>query len=397
MDPQTQVALLERLLARLETDEPEMPALDAEIPARNYVDPARAEAEVKALFRKLPLVLGHASRLASPGDFITSDALGLPILATCDRDGVPRAFLNVCRHRGTQLVAEGCGSDRKAFVCPYHGWTYDLRGKLTHVPSPEAFPSLDRDKRSLVPLSIEARNGLLWVHPVPGAALDLDGFLGGLDADLKGLGLDRHRVYRKVTQQRRCNWKLVIDAFLEGYHVQHLHRKTLHRFFRDLVFIHDRRGPHARMLSSRTHTRELSALDRGAWDLRGYTTLYYFFFPNTVVLFHPDFASLLRVFPDGPERCVWDHEMLIPADADTPERQEHWQKSFTLIEETVFQKEDLIAAESIQQGMRAGANETLTLGRLEFLIKHFHDDIEAALTTPGDPALHVSAPSAAQR
>jgi glycine betaine catabolism A len=379
MDQNTQVALLTRLLARLDAGQPEMVELDAEIPARNYVDPARAAEETKALFRRLPLVLGHASRLSSPGAFITCDALGLPILATRDRDGVPRAFLNVCRHRGTRLVNEKCGSDQKAFVCSYHGWTYDLCGQLTHVPSPEGFPSLDKRLRGLMPLSIASRNGLLWVHPVPGAAFDLDGFLGTLDADLQGLGLDRHRVYRKVTEEKRCNWKLVIDAFLEGYHVAHLHRKTLHRFFRDLTFICDRSGPHARMISSRTHTSDLRAMDLGAWDLRSYTTLYYFFFPNTIVLFHPDFISLLRVSPSGPDHCVWDHEMLIPEEGTLPEREEHWQKSYALIEETVFQKEDLATAESIQQGMRAGANETLVLGRYEFMIKQFHDDIEAAI------------------
>jgi hypothetical protein len=75
--------------------------------------------------------------------------------------------------------------------------------------------------------------------------------------------------------------------------------------------------------------------------------------------------------------------MLIPAAEDTPERQEHWQKSYALIEETVFQQEDIATAESIQAGLRSGANETLALGRFEGMIKQFHDDIEAAIAAPG--------------
>lgn len=383
MNHETQVALLDRLLAQLDTGQPEMAERDTEVPVRSYLDPARAADEVRALFRRLPVVLGHASQLAAPGDCITSDALGLPIVAARGRDGELRAFLNVCRHRGTKLVTEACGHDRKAFVCPYHGWTYDLAGQLTHIPHAEGFPGVDRAQRGLCPLSIAARHGLLWVHPTPGAALDLDGFLGTFDDDLSGLGLDRHRVYRKVTMRKRTNWKLVIEAFLEGYHVQHLHRKTLHRFFRDLIYINDRTAPHARLVSTRTQTRELRAHDRSTWDIRAWATLYYFFFPNTIVLFHPDFVSILRPFPDGPDHCIWDHELLIPEAGDTEAMQEHWQKSFTLIEETVFQKEDLAVAESIQEGLRSGANEALTIGRFEFMIRRFHDDIEAAIARAG--------------
>src|SRR5829696_5688474 len=90
MEQKAQVALLERLLARLDADAPEMADLDAEIPARNYVSPERAAEETKALFRKLPLVFGHAARLSSPGAFVTWDGFGLPILATRDRDGALR-------------------------------------------------------------------------------------------------------------------------------------------------------------------------------------------------------------------------------------------------------------------------------------------------------------------
>ena len=374
-----QIDLLTRLLAQLDQGGPEMKPHDTQIPVRNYVDPKRVEEERQTLFRRLPLVLGHASQLKTPGDCITSDGFGLPVLATRDRDGVLRAFLNVCRHRGTKLMTDACGHDRKSFVCPFHGWTYDLSGQLTHIPRSDGFPGVDRREHGLVPLPITSRHGLLWIHPTPGAALELDRFVAPFEADLEGLGLERHRIYRKVTERKRANWKLVIDTFLEGYHVPHLHQKTVHRFFRNLVFLCDRAAPHMRVAVSRTTTRDLRQQDPQSWDIRAAATLYYFFFPNTIVLFNPDYVSVLRLFPDGPDHCIWDHEMLIPEADDTEEMRGHWQKSFELMEEAVFQKEDIAAAESIQAGLRSGANEVFSLGRFEFMIQHFHDDIEAQI------------------
>src|SRR5512139_4073489 len=118
-----QITLLKRLLHFAETKT----NYRAEAPYRNpvtvYTDPARLQCEQRELFRREPLLIGFASEWAKPGDYKTEDYSGVPILVVRDRDGMLRAFLNVCRHRGSR-VADGCGSAR-AFSCPYHAWTYD--------------------------------------------------------------------------------------------------------------------------------------------------------------------------------------------------------------------------------------------------------------------------------
>src|SRR4029077_5580653 len=80
------------------------------------------------LFRDQPIFMGLATRLAKPGDYLSEDVAGMPVLMTRSADGEVRAFANICRHRGAP-VAQGCGNAR-AFTCPYHGWTYDTAGKL---------------------------------------------------------------------------------------------------------------------------------------------------------------------------------------------------------------------------------------------------------------------------
>ena len=117
-----------------------------------------------------------------------------------------------------RLVADETPCRKKAFVCPYHGWTYGLDGALRHVPHPEAFPDLVTDDHGLVALPLESRHGLLWVHPTPGAAPTLADYLGTIDADLAAFDLASHVLYRRIDTVRRANWKLVIDAFLEAYH-----------------------------------------------------------------------------------------------------------------------------------------------------------------------------------
>src|SRR5262249_27057597 len=100
MDRATEIDLIQRLLAHLHAGTTAMDADEARVPVSAYLSPARFAAEEQALFRRLPIVVGHASAVAAPGSFFTHDDLGVPILVARDREGVLRAFLNVCRHRG---------------------------------------------------------------------------------------------------------------------------------------------------------------------------------------------------------------------------------------------------------------------------------------------------------
>ncbi len=371
--------LAERLMAHVRDDRLELAAESSVLPVANYFAPERLARERATLFRRYPIAIAAASELAATGDCVRRDVLGLPLVLVRDEEGRARCFLNVCRHRGMRLVGDEAPCRKKAFVCPYHGWTYGLDGALRHVPHAEAFPDLEAEGRGLVAVPVASRHGLLWVHPTPGAALDLDAFLGTIGDDLASFDLAGHVLHRRIDTLRRANWKLVIDAFLEAYHIRVLHRDTIYRFFLDARAVSDFVGPHVRSVAARRAATTSATRPPASWDLREDFTFTHFVFPNSVFIFHPDYVSHIAVFPAEVDQVRWVHSMLIPAAEATPERDAHWERTLALIEETVFQREDLFAAEGIQAGLCSGANEGLLLGRLEGSVRHFHATIERAL------------------
>lgn len=347
------------------------------IPTSHYFSDERLKQERDALFRRYPLILGHESEL-TPGSVRAVDAAGLPVLLTCDANGRVRALVNVCRHRGMRLIegAEVC--ERPSLVCPYHGWTYTLEGRLKHYGHPEAFPGLRPEQHGLVELPCAIRHGLIWVVPTPGIPLDLDRFLTPIDQELAYF-IGDSVLERRIDTVRAANWKLIIDAFLDGYHIRVLHRDSVYPFFVDALAVSDAVAPHIRSAAARRKISAAIALSQEQWDLREHCTFTYFVFPNTIFIFHPDYASVISVFPVDSDHLRWVHQMLIPRTEHTAERKAHWEKTFQLIEQTVFQREDLFAAEGIQAGLRSGVNEYLTVGRLEHPIGDFHTAIQQAL------------------
>jgi phenylpropionate dioxygenase-like ring-hydroxylating dioxygenase large terminal subunit len=386
MKRETEIALIERLLEHAEANTTSMADAEARIPVSAYLSPERFARETQALFRERPVIVAHTSEVAHPGDLLTHDLLGVPIVVLRDRDGVLRAFLNVCRHRGSRVVSEDRSAGKKALVCGYHGWSYNLDGSLLHIPHEAGFPRTDCD-RGLVPLPVAEHAGFFWVVPSASSGpLDAAAFLGGLADELTTLGLAGHTVHRSVNVRRRFHWKLIIDAFLDGYHVRHLHRNSVYRFFLDNVSLSDPFPPHLRSVVARKSIRDATTTPKEAWKLRDYLSLTYFLFPNTVLVFHPDWVSRITLFPVSLEETVFTHTMLIPAAAaatpapgEAEERRAHWEKTWTLIHEGVFEREDIAAAESIQSGLSSGANEAFSVGRFEFPLRLFHDSVDRAL------------------
>jgi phenylpropionate dioxygenase-like ring-hydroxylating dioxygenase large terminal subunit len=363
---------LRRDLARGAPRLDESPEL--EVPVDRYVSPLRFGAE-RALLRRLPLMVAHASEVAAPGSCLRVDWLGTSAVVVRGRDGELRAFLNACRHRATQLVDEPA-CQKKAFVCPYHGWTYDLTGSLIHIPHEAAFSGIDRARHSLVELPVTSAHGFVWLTLTPEGDGDVGALLDGLGADLDALAFADHVVFRRTTTVCRANWKLLIEAFLENYHLRQLHRDTIYRFFLDGFGACRPDGRHIRALSARRTLLEA----RGEPDLDALRTLTspsYYLFPNTILVVHPDYLSHLSIYPEAVDRLACVHTMLIPRDRQ--EDRDHWQRSFSLIDGGVFQAEDYKIAEKMHAGITTGANTHLTFGRLEQTIRHFHTVLDNAL------------------
>ncbi len=350
-----------------------------QIPVTRYTDEVMFERE-RALMRHVPVPVAHVSQLKAPGSCLVHDATGVPILITRDREGDLRGMLNVCRHRGTRLMeSPGLCQVKKGFHCPYHGWTYDISGKLTHVPRPELFPTLNKDERALTPIPVAERAGLVWVVATPGTNYDFDAFLSPIESELSWLGLSEHVVYRRVSIKRRTNWKIVVEAFLDGYHVPHLHRKTVAPYFKDMLSYSETAGPHIRSIVGRTGYSEVLRAEKRRENFRDMVTPTYVLFPSTVFVVQPDFVSRATIYPVALDEIVWEHDLIIPEEPKTEKARAHWELNFNLIQEGVFSREDLWVCEQIQQGIQSGANEFLTYGGLETPIEWWHEELGSRL------------------
>ena len=375
--------LFERLIGELDGhSSPDWQLPNTTLDPSIYRDPERFAAERDRLFRRLPLCVGHVDQLAQPGSVLAFDLCGVPVLLVRGRDGQLRCFLNVCRHRGARLVAdEGTVCRKQSLVCPYHAWTYRLDGSLAGLPRAEAFPDLERHTLGLRTLPCAIRHGLIWIvlDTTAGAVLDIAGHLGALDRELEAIGLGNHRVYRQRAQRRAANWKLIIDAFLEVYHVRRLHAGTIGPFFVDAVAVNDSVGCHVRSLIARESTPEIKGLPPQQWNPQVHATLVHFVFPNSVLIYHPDYISHLGLFPVAPDETLFVHTMLIPEAPADEKAAAHWQRSFDLIDAGVFDKEDLVVCEAIQRGLASGANDAMIVGQLEQNLQRFHSTVDAAL------------------
>jgi len=220
-------ATLERTIRRRMEDEKARtaPPPDAvavpPIPTGRYTDPHLFDLEMARIFRRSWLFAGHVSEWPEEGAYRLFDRSGSPIVIVRGRDGVLRAFYNACRHRGAPVTRDACGT-AKRLTCQYHSWSYDTEGTLRAVPDARSFPGLDTASLGLVPVRCEVWEGWVFVSEDPSAPaltdqlgpicelmVDIDG------PSLRAVGTQVHRI--------EANWKLMVDAFLEVYHVRTVH------------------------------------------------------------------------------------------------------------------------------------------------------------------------------
>lgn len=327
-----------------------------ELSADRYRSQAWFEHE-RPLF-ELPRIVTTSSAIA-PGSCLP---MGTTLLVR-DAGGTLRAFANACRHRGTRLASEACAA--KAVVCPYHGWTYDLTGALIHVPHAETFAGSEAG-RNLRALPVAEHHGFVWL------GRDAAALIGDLAPDLAALGADRLVPFKTSRTRRRCNWKFLVEAFLDGYHLRTLHRDSIYRFFLDAASVAEQVGPHIRAITARRALRDGVAES----DPRALVTPSLFVFPATTIVEHPDFLSILTAHAVDAEHTDFEHLMLVPADRIA--EHEHWTKSWDLIEGMVFQAEDQWVCEEMQHGLDTGT-ESLLFGGLEHGVKWFHAAIAERL------------------
>jgi phenylpropionate dioxygenase-like ring-hydroxylating dioxygenase large terminal subunit len=348
-------------------------------PVTDYICPKQFARECKIFFRHSPLNIGLSCLLPSAGDYMTHDYSGLPILLVRHENGSLRGFLNVCRHRGAR-VAEGCGNGARRFTCPYHAWTYGTDGRLVARPDERSFAEIDRSSSGLRELPVVEKYGMIWVSPRPGALFDVDALLGGLQRDLAAFRVDTYHHYETRVLNRRVNWKIVVDTFLETYHLNVLHQNTVHPILHSNLATFDAFGRNLRMIGARRTITKLREQPESEWNLIPYSAVICVLFPNTLFIIQGDHLETWHVYPagNGVDESVMYVSLYTPEAATTESARRHWDRNMELLMATV-EKEDFPVSEGIQRGFYSGAQEEILFGRNEPSLQHFHKSIKAVL------------------
>ncbi len=194
------------------------------MPASYYTSDDFLQLESDYVFRRDWVCLGRADEVRGPGDFYTTELVGEPLLVTRGKDGEVRVLSNVCRHRGN-IVARGSGKQSR-FTCNYHAWTYDSQGQLLSAPRMSQASGFDHSRCHLPSFKTEIWLGFLFVN-LDGNAEPLAPRLSSLMPYLKNYDVaDRVHGFTEQTSWE-TNWKCLAENFMEGYHLDATHPKTL--------------------------------------------------------------------------------------------------------------------------------------------------------------------------
>ena len=281
----------------------------ATLPGSLFSDPAVFARETRALFRNAWACVGREDEIPAPGDYRTYEVAGSGVILLRDSGGVLRGYHNVCRHRGTRVLEESAGHGLTILQCPYHAWTYDLRGNLVGAPHMEEAENFDPAEYGLYPLRVETWRGFLFVN-LDSRVESLLTYLGDFVNRAAPYPLERLRRAHRYVYDIAANWKLVVQNANECYHCPGVHpqlvRLTPYRSGEEDL----RDGPvfggwmdfvdgACTLAPGGSTTRRIFPGLRDE-DLR--RVYYYVLYPNNFLSLLPDYVTLDWFIPVSPDR-----------------------------------------------------------------------------------------------
>lgn len=406
MDQAKQVSILKELLRQIDAGENADAGVQYKVPTSIYADRALAAQEWEHFYQKHPQMIGLSGDLPEPNSFLTLNDFGVPIIATRDKSGTFRAFLNVCRHRATRVETEARGK-RKLFVCPFHAWSYSTSGDLVAIADQSDFGDVDKSCRGLIELPAVEAAGLLFVHPKPDGELDIEALLSKpLLEEFESIGFDRFVFGTEKSIDKRLNWKLANDTFGETYHFQKLHKDTLGQLFIGNNTHLEEFGRHHRFTTANKAIQQMRQLPEEEWQIQFATFVGYHLFPNIQMFWTGDTISLIRIYPDpeDPGRSISQVSIYFTPEAyqnavamddsardqavkDTYKFQEGATRSPSIeasleVFTSTIEYEDYVMGEYQQQAAESGLAGEAIFGRNEPVLHHFHKSYREALGLP---------------
>lgn len=348
------------------------------VDASEYTSVEHHEREQRLLFRERPVVACLAGDLRAPGDLVAGESGGVPFVVLRHHDGSVRAYANICRHRGAPLVDDGAGHVDRSLRCRFHGWTYDLGGVVTARPNAgDAFDGATGCD-TLVPLAACEHAGMVLVRPSGDAPIDVAAQFAGMSDELASFDFGSyHRVDQWVAEWS-ANWKLLLDTFLETYHVPTLHPTTVARHFLARPSVMQAFGPNVRFHSLMRSILELGDRPEAEWSLLPHGTVEYVLAPNTVCNYSVDHLALYQFQPLAVDRTRSVLTLYTAQPVHDDATAAHFRRTLAL-HERVSGGEDFVLQEQIHRALASGFQPQVTFGRNEPAAIAFHDGLRSLL------------------
>lgn len=345
--------MLTPLKELIESYDPDVLLSEASTPPSSwYSDPRVLELEQRTVFSRSWQMVARAEQVREPGQYITCDIAGEPILLVTDHGGVLRGFYNVCRHHAAAVMTESQGR-AEHLRCPYHGWTYNLEGALVVAPEFGGVCNFEKSINGLIPIQTAIWHGWVFVK-LDSDRPSLEEFFGNQLIDkLEGLSLGALQWLERRSYIVNCNWKVFIDNYLDGgYHVPHIHNalNSVLDYSEYKIETGERFCVQSSPIVSRNTESQTAEARKGR-------ALYFWMYPNFTINWYEGVMDTNLVLPRGVNRTevIFDYYF---TDVSAKAREKNL-ASIAVSER--IQDEDVAICESVQRGLSSRSYST---GRL---------------------------------
>lgn len=382
MDLGLQEAIRERLASdRARTGAPTDAVAVPPIPTARYVDPEVFDLERDRVFRRSWLFVGHESEWPEPGSYRQFDRTGSPLVIVRGDDGELRAFYNSCRHRGAPVTREACGTAQR-LTCQYHSWSYGTDGTLRSVPDARNFPDLDLGSLGLTPVACDSWDGWVFVNEDPNAG-SLRAFLGPLTEQMAAIDGPAMAHVGTQVHHLACNWKLMVDAFLEVYHIRTVHPDNAALLYDDRsLTVAMLPNGHSRLtVDKRDELRDLPMVSP-EYDnpsvplLWRQTSTSFGIFPNLVVPMDTGAFTFLCMWPVAVDRTELELRWYAPRWEGEAVPDDHTMRMELF---ATVMAQDTANMAPIQESVASPGIDAFHIGWHERLIHHFHRAVDLAV------------------
>ena len=317
------------------------------IPAPWYVDPRVMELEQRTVFARSWQMVGRVEQVHKPGQYITRELAGEPLLIIRGSDGILRGFFNVCRHHAAAVMTEPEGETHN-LRCPYHGWTYTLEGELRGTPDFAGVCNFDRAANGLVPVETAIWENWVFVK-LERDGPSLESFLGAdLISQMQALSLETFHWMERRHYAFDCNWKVFVDNYLDGgYHIPYLHKGL------DSVLDYSKytiENGERFCLQTSTVITEGAEAQTGAVR-KGTRALYYWIYPNFMINWYEGVLDTNLVIPRGVDRTEVIFDFYF---TDVSEQARERNLASIAVGQRI-QDEDVSICRSVQRGLTSRA------------------------------------------